>query len=114
MPWTDAARRDHARRSPRHASDLKDEAWALVAPFMPPLRRMGRSRAVDLRKVVNAILSLASTGCPWRMRPKDLPPVSTVQRDFHDWREIGNAPVMRGRWRGARPRPRRARSTARA
>jgi transposase len=84
MPWTDAARRDHARRTRRYASDLKDEAWALVAPFMPPPRRVGRPREVDLRKVVNAILYLASTGCQWRLLPKDLPPVSTVRRYFHD------------------------------
>jgi transposase len=45
---------------------------------------MGRPREVDLRKVVNAILYLASTGCQWRLLPKDLPPVSTVQRYFHD------------------------------
>jgi transposase len=103
MPWTEAARRDHARRSPRYASDPKDEAWALIAPFMPAPRRTGRPRAVDLRKVVNAILSLASTGCQWRMLPKDFPPVSTVQRSFYDWRnsglwgEISNALVMHAR-----------------
>jgi len=103
MPWTDAARRDHARRTPRYASDLKDEEWALVAPFMPPRRRMGRPREVDLREVVNAILYLTSTGCQWRMLPKDFPPVSTVQRYFYDWRdgglwrEISNMLVMRAR-----------------
>jgi transposase len=103
MPWTDAARRDHARRAPRYASDLKDEEWALVAPFMPPPRRMGRPREVDLREVVNAILYLTSTGCQWRMLPKDFPPVSTVQRYFYDWRdgglwrEISNMLVMRAR-----------------
>lgn len=103
MPWTDAARRDHARRTPRYATDLKDEEWALVAPFMPAPRRMGRPREVDLREVVNAILYLVSTGCQWRLLPKDFPPVSTVQRYFYDWRngglwvEISNALVMRAR-----------------
>jgi len=103
MPWTDAARRDHARWTPRHATDLKDDEWALVAPFMPPPRRIGRPREVDLREVVSAILCLASTGCQWRLLPKDFPPVSTVQRYFYDWRdgglwgEIRNALVMRAR-----------------
>jgi transposase len=103
MPWTDAARRDHARRTRRYASDLKDEEWALIAPFMPPPRRVGRPREVDLREVVNAILYLASTGCQWRMLPKDFPPVSTVQRYFYDWRdgglwrEISNMLVMHAR-----------------
>jgi transposase len=108
MPWTDAARRDHARRTPRYATDLKDGEWALVAPFMPPPRRVGRPREVDLREVVNAILYLASTGCQWRLLPKDFPPVSTVQRYFYDWRdgglwrEISNTLVMRAREQAGR------------
>ncbi len=103
MPWTDATRRDHARRTPRYASDLKDDEWALIAPFMPSPRKVGRPREVDLREVVNAILYLASTGCQWRMLPKDFPPVSTVQRYFYDWRdaglwgEISNVLVVRAR-----------------
>lgn len=70
---------------------------------MPPPRRVGRPREVDLREVVNAILYLASTGCQWRMLPKDVPPVSTVQRYFYDWRdaglwsEISNTLVVRAR-----------------
>jgi transposase len=94
MPWTDAARREHARRTPRYASDLTDGEWALIAPFMPPPRRVGRPREVDLREVVNAILYLASTGCQWRMLPKDFPPVSTVQRYFYDWRDGGLWPEI--------------------
>lgn len=103
MPWTGAARRDHARRTPRYASDLKDDEWALIAPFMPPPRKVGRPREVELREVVNAILYLASTGCQWRMLPKDFPPVSTAQRYFYDWRdaglwpEISNVLVVRAR-----------------
>lgn len=103
MPWTDAARRDHARRMPRYASDLTDEEWALIAPFMPAPRRIGRPREVNLREVVDAILYLASTGCQWRMLPKEFPPVSTVQRYFYDWRdgglwrEVNNMLVMRAR-----------------
>jgi transposase len=108
MPWTDAARRDHARRTPRYATDLKDDEWALVAPFMPPPRRIGRPREVDLREVVNAILYLASSGCQWRLLPKDFPPVSTVQRYFYDWRdgglwrEISNTLVQRAREQAGR------------
>lgn len=44
-----------------------------------------------------------STGCQWRLLPRDFPPVSTVQRYFHAWRDdgrfvrIGTMPVMRAR-----------------
>ena len=89
MPWDDIARSDHARRSSRYASDLTDREWALIAPFLPSPRPIGRPRTTDLREVVNAILYLASTGCQWRMLPKDLPPASTVQRYFYDWRDRG-------------------------
>ena len=89
MPWDDIARRDYARRAPRYASDLTDREWALIAPFLPAPRPIGRPRTTDLREVVNAILYMASTGCQWRMLPKDLPPASTVQRYFYDWRDRG-------------------------
>jgi len=93
MPWTETARREHARRRPRYATDVNDREWALIAPLPPPDRAQGRPRKTDLREVVNAILYMASTGCQWRMLPRDLPPPSTVQRYFHDWRD-------RGLWRG--------------
>jgi transposase len=89
MPWDDAARRDYARRAPRYASDLTDREWAPIAPLPPPPRLIGRPRSTDLREVVNAIFYTAATGCQWRMLPKDLPPPSTVQRDFYDWRDSG-------------------------
>ncbi len=103
MPWDDTARRDHARRAERYASDLTEREWSLIAPFLPPPRRQGRPRTTDLREVMNAILYMASAGCQWRMLPKDLPPPSTVQRYFYDWRDSGllrtisNHLVMAGR-----------------
>ena len=75
----------------------------MIAPLLPPDRPHGRPRKTDLREVVNAILYMASTGCQWRMLPKDLPPPSTVQRCFYDWRDralwrgISNALVMAAR-----------------
>lgn len=89
MPWNDTARRDYARRGLRYASDLTDREWAVIEPFLPPPRRIGRPRSPDLRQVVNAVLYMAATGCQWRMLPKDLPPHSTVQRYFYDWRDSG-------------------------
>jgi transposase len=89
MPWNDTARREYARRGCRYSSDLTDREWALVAPFMPRVRPVGRPRTTDLREVLNAILYMASAGCQWRMLPKDLPPPSTVQRYFYDWRDRG-------------------------
>lgn len=89
MPWDDTARRDHARPALRYARDLTNREWTLIAPFLPPPRQQGRPRTADLREVMNAILYMVSAGCQGRMPPKDLPPPSTVQRYFHDWRDSG-------------------------
>jgi transposase len=89
MPWTDTARAEYARPSRRYASDLTDREWGLIAPLLPAPRAVGRPRTTDLREVMNAILYIASAGCPWRLLPKDFPPLSTVQRYFYDWRDSG-------------------------
>ena len=89
MPWTETARREYARRSQRYSSDLSDREWGLIAPFLPGPRPLGRPRTTDLREVVNAILYMASSGCPWGLLPRDFPPSSTVQRYFYDWRNDG-------------------------
>ena len=52
-------------------------------------KRIGRPRVTDLRAVFDAILSIATTGCQWRMLPNDFQPVSTVRRCFPDWRSSG-------------------------
>lgn len=89
MPWDDIARVEYARCSARYASDLTDREWEVIAPFMPHRRDLGRPRTTDLREVMNAILYIASTGCPWRYLPTEFPPVSTVQRYFYRWRDEG-------------------------
>jgi transposase len=49
---------------------------------------------VDLREVVNAILHLLRTGCPWRLLPKQFPPKSTVFGYFRRLREDGTWPTL--------------------
>jgi putative transposase len=68
---------------------LTGREWALIAPLLPPAKRGGRPRTTDLRAVADAILYVASSGCQWRMLPKDFPPVSTVQGYFYAWRDSG-------------------------
>ena len=54
----------------------------------PPPSRLGRPRKWSRREIMNVFYVLRS-GLPWRMLPKDLPPVSTVQRYFYAWRDSG-------------------------
>jgi transposase len=34
-------------------------------------------------------LYIARTGCQWRLLPNDVPPFTTVQGYFYDWRDQG-------------------------
>ena len=76
--WT-AEHRVAARRvGQRYDSDLTDEEWALVAPLIPPAKRGGGKRRVNIREVVNGIFYVLWTGCQWKALPKDFPAKSTV------------------------------------
>jgi putative transposase len=85
MTWTDTARLDHRRECARYPSDMTDREWSLIAPLLPPSKRGGRPRTTCLRSVMDGLLYKASSGCQWRMLPKDFPPMSTVQSYFYDW-----------------------------
>jgi transposase len=73
------------RRGLRYPSDLTDAEWALVAPMIPPARRGGRPRDVNVREVLNGLFYVLATGCQWAALPKDLPPKSTVHHYFELW-----------------------------
>ena len=75
------------RKSLRYPSDLSDAEWELVRPLIPPAKRGGRPRSVNLREVLNGIFYVLSTGCQWEALPKDLPPKSTVYDylDLWEW-----------------------------
>ena len=83
--WTKETRGRYDRRGLRYPSDLTDAEWSLLAPMIPPAKRGGRRRQVDVREVVNGLLYVLETGCPWRHLPKDFPPKSTVHGYFDLW-----------------------------
>jgi transposase len=83
--WTDENRARYDRGKLRYPSDLTDAEWELVRPCIPPCKRGGRQRTVDLREVVNGVMYVLSTGCQWRAVPKDLPPRSTLHDYLGSW-----------------------------
>ncbi len=83
--WTNDNRGRYDRSRLRYPSDVTDEEWAFVAPLIPPAKRGGNRRHVDIREVVNGLMYVLSTGCQWRAIPKDLPPRSTVHGYFDLW-----------------------------
>ena len=56
-----------------------------IKPLIPPAKRGGGKRTVNMREVVNGVMYVLSTGCQWRYIPKDLPPRSTVNGYFCLW-----------------------------
>ena len=87
--WTDITREKHARKGLRYSSDLRDAEWEILETMLPEPPRLGRPRKWTLREIVNALFYHLRGGMPWRMLPKDFPPVSTVQRYFYAWRDAG-------------------------
>src|SRR6476660_8266076 len=75
-------------RTQRYPSDLTDEQWSLVKPFIP-VYPGGRPRKTSMRDVLDAIFYLLRTDCQWRFLPKDFPPKSTVWGYFDEWRYNG-------------------------
>src|SRR4051812_11225514 len=80
---------------PRRAypSDLTDAQWGLLEPLLRERESSGPGRpaTVALREIVNALLYIKQTGCPWRYLPHDLPPRSTVHYYFAQWTADGDA-----------------------
>ena len=72
-----------------YPTDLTDEQWKLIEPFLPPAVPGGRPRKTDLREVVNALLYLVRSGCQWRLIPHEFPPWRTCYNYYRAW--IANA-----------------------
>lgn len=83
--WKSEHRQAADRRGLRYPSDLNDAEWALAEPMIPPAKRGGRPRTVNLREVLNGLFYVLSTGCQWDAVPKDLPPKSTLYDYFDLW-----------------------------
>ena len=83
--WTKENRPKYNRRLDAYPGDLTDAEWALIAPVIPPAKRGGAKRTVDVREIVNGIMYVLGSGCQWRAIPKDLPPRSTVYDYFDLW-----------------------------
>ncbi|QGM97717.1 IS5 family transposase [Methylocystis parvus OBBP] len=83
--WTNENRARYDRSKLRYPSDVTDAEWALVGPLIPPGKRGGGKRTVEMRSIVDGLMYVLSTGCQWRAIPKDLPPKSTIHGYFDLW-----------------------------
>jgi transposase len=72
-----------------YPSDVTDEEWAFVAPYLVLMREDAPQREYDLREVFNALRWLVRTGSPWRYLPNDLPPWEAVYQQTQRWLAAG-------------------------
>src|SRR6202051_2694179 len=72
-----------------YGSNVTDEEWEFVLPYLLLSREDSAHREHDLRAVFNGVRYVARTGCPWRWMPNDLPPWSAVYQQKRRWLEAG-------------------------
>jgi transposase len=77
-----------------YPSDVSDEEWAFVAPYLALVREDAPQRTHDLREVFNALRWIVRAGAPWRMMPGDLPPWETVYQQSQRWIKAGAFEAM--------------------
>ena len=72
-----------------YPSDVTDEEWAFVAPYLTLMREEAPQRDYALREVFNGLRWIIRTGAQWRMLPNDLPPWATVYQQAQRWLKAG-------------------------
>ncbi len=72
-----------------YPSDVSDEEWAFVAPYLTLMSADALQRRHDLRDVFDAVRWLVRTGAPWRMLPHDFPRWTAVYQQTQRWLRSG-------------------------
>jgi len=73
-----------------YPSDVPDDEWELVVPYLTLLPQDALQRRYDLRAAFNAARWIAHTGAPWRYLPLDFPPWPAVYQQVRRWMEAGS------------------------
>jgi transposase len=68
-----------------YPSDVSDEEWAFVAPYLALVREDAPQRTYELREVFNALRWIVRAGASWRMLPYDFPPWEAVYQQTRRW-----------------------------
>ena len=72
-----------------YPSDVADDEWAFVAPYLTLMKEDAFQRAYSLREGFNGLRYIVRTGVQWRMMPNDLPPWYTVYQQPQRWLNAG-------------------------
>lgn len=74
---------------PRYPSDVTDDEWAFLAPYLTLMREDAPQRHHPLRELFNGLRYIARAGLQWRFMPTDLPPWPAVYQQTRRWIEAG-------------------------
>ena len=81
------------KKTPRkykpYPSDVSDEEWSFVVPYLTLIRQDSAQREHDLRAVFNALRWLGRSGAHWRMMPHEFPPWPAVYQQMRRWLDAG-------------------------
>jgi transposase len=72
-----------------YPSDVSDDEWAFVAPYLTLMSEDVPPRDYPLRTVFNGLRWIIRTGAPWRFMPNDLPPWEAVYQQSQRWLKAG-------------------------
>jgi transposase len=72
-----------------YPTDVSDEEWAFVAPYLALVREDAPQRTHELREVFDALRWIVRAGAPWRMMPNDFPPWEAVYQQTRRWLDAG-------------------------
>jgi transposase len=68
-----------------YASDVSDDEWNFVAPYLTLMSEEAPQRQHSLREVFNGLRWMVRTGAPWRWMPHDFPPWEAVYQQTQRW-----------------------------
>jgi transposase len=82
-------KREKRARPTSYPSDVTDDEWAFVAPYLTLMREDAPQREYPLRAVFNGLRWIVRAGAPWRLMPHDLPPWELVYQQTQRWLKAG-------------------------
>ena len=74
-----------------YPSDVSDDEWAFVAPYLTVMSEDAPQREHPLREVFNSLRWIVRAGAPWLLLPTNFPPWPAVYQQTRRWLEAGRA-----------------------
>jgi len=68
-----------------YQTDVSDEEWAFVAPYLTLLPHDAGQSKYPLREMFNGVRSIVKSGAHWQLMPHDLPPWPLVYQQMRRW-----------------------------